>query len=62
MAKIIRYTIEPRKIQFDGRPVARLLPRIGLNGAVSVKRIVLSSTKVFPLFYVGRNGGYAKDL
>jgi redox-sensitive bicupin YhaK (pirin superfamily) len=32
MIKAIRYNIEPRRIQFDGFPVARLLPRIGLNG------------------------------
>ena len=32
MAKAIRYNIKPRRIQFDGFPVARLLPRIGLNG------------------------------
>ena len=31
MVEAIRYNIEPRKIQFDGFPVARLLPRIGLN-------------------------------
>ena len=32
MAKAIKHIIEPRKIQFDGFPVARYLPRIGLNG------------------------------
>ena len=32
MVEAIRYNIEPRKIQFYGLPVARLLPRIGLNG------------------------------
>ena len=32
MAEAIRYNIEPRRIQFDGFPVARLLPRIGLKG------------------------------
>ncbi|MGD9260416.1 MAG: pirin family protein, partial [Desulfobacterales bacterium] len=32
MAEAIRYNIEPRRIQFDGFPVARLLPRMGLNG------------------------------
>jgi redox-sensitive bicupin YhaK (pirin superfamily) len=32
MAEAIRYKIEPRGIQFDGFPVARLLPKIGLNG------------------------------
>jgi hypothetical protein len=32
MAEAIRYNIEPRRIQFDGFPVARLLPKIGLNG------------------------------
>ena len=31
MTEAIRYNIEPRSIQFDGFPVARLLPRIGLN-------------------------------
>ena len=31
MAEAIRYNIEPRRIQFDGVPVARLLPRIGLK-------------------------------
>lgn len=31
MAKPIQLTIEPREIQFDGFPVARLLPRIGLK-------------------------------
>jgi redox-sensitive bicupin YhaK (pirin superfamily) len=32
MAEAIRYKIEPRGIQFDGFPVARLLPKMGLNG------------------------------
>jgi redox-sensitive bicupin YhaK (pirin superfamily) len=32
MEDAIRYIIEPRRIQFDGFPVARLLPKIGLNG------------------------------
>ena len=32
MTEAIRHIIEPRKIQFDGFPVARSLPRIGLNG------------------------------
>ncbi|MDJ0780883.1 MAG: pirin family protein [Desulfosarcinaceae bacterium] len=32
MAEAIRYSIEPRKIQFDGFQVARLLPRIGIKG------------------------------
>ena len=32
MTEAIRYIIEPRKILFDGFPVARSLPRIGLNG------------------------------
>lgn len=31
MAKAIRLTIDPREIRFDGFPVARLLPRIGLK-------------------------------
>ena len=31
MAKAIKLSIEPRGIQFDGFPVARLLPRIGLK-------------------------------
>ena len=31
MAKSIKLSIEPRGIQFDGFPVARLLPRIGLK-------------------------------
>jgi redox-sensitive bicupin YhaK (pirin superfamily) len=31
MAKSIKRSIEPRRIQFDGFPVARLLPRIGLQ-------------------------------
>ncbi len=31
MAKSIKLSIEPRRIQFDGFPVARLLPRIGLK-------------------------------
>jgi len=31
MAKAIKLSIEPREIQFDGFPVARLLPRIGLK-------------------------------
>ena len=31
MAKAIQLPIEPREIQFDGFPVARLLPRIGLK-------------------------------
>ena len=31
MAKSIKRSIEPRGIQFDGFPVARLLPRIGLK-------------------------------
>jgi hypothetical protein len=32
MAKAIRHNIEPRRIQFEGFPVARLLPKISLNG------------------------------
>ena len=31
MTEAIRYEIEPRRIQFDGFPVARLLPKIGLK-------------------------------
>lgn len=31
MTKAIKYIIEPRKIQFEGFPVARSLPRISLN-------------------------------
>ncbi len=32
MTTVFRHTIEPRRIKFDGFPVARLLPRIGLKG------------------------------
>ena len=32
MAKATRYDVAPRRIQFDGFPVARLTPRIVLNG------------------------------
>jgi redox-sensitive bicupin YhaK (pirin superfamily) len=32
MTDAIQYIIEPRKIQFDGFPVAGCLPKIGLNG------------------------------
>lgn len=32
MAKTFEHIIEPRKIKFDGFPVARLLPKIGLKG------------------------------
>lgn len=31
MAKAIQYIIDPRRIQFGGFPVSRLLPRIGVN-------------------------------
>jgi redox-sensitive bicupin YhaK (pirin superfamily) len=31
MADVFKHIIEPREIQFDGFPVARLLPRIGLK-------------------------------
>ncbi len=31
MAEAIKHIIEPREIQFDGFPVARSLPRIGIN-------------------------------